>query len=125
MKIIPANPDSRFNDGKVYPGGGFRAGTMGPGAVQKLYRLDGSHTLCVLEGGITISDGIGWSPDHIKMYYTNTPTGRINVYDYDLQTGDIHNRRCFASILAEDGVPDGLTVDEQGFVWSACWVGGR
>jgi sugar lactone lactonase YvrE len=63
VKINPASSERRINDGKVDPGGRFWAGMMGPGAVHHLYRLDGSHTLCVMESGITISNGIGWSPD--------------------------------------------------------------
>jgi sugar lactone lactonase YvrE len=78
-----------------------------------------------METGIQISNGIGWSPNHKIMYYTDSPLRVIYIYDYDLESGSITNRRNFANVPAEDGFPDGLTVDSEGFVWSAHWDGWR
>jgi sugar lactone lactonase YvrE len=129
MKIID-NPekdrkDARFNDGKVDPKGRFWAGTLGDDDQSSLYRLDPDGVVQVMETGIQISNGIGWSPDHTTMYYTDSPRRIIYAYDFDLESGSISNRRDFINVPAEDGLPDGLTVDSEGFIWSAHWDGWR
>ena len=88
-----------------------------------LYCLDADGKVVVKETGVLISNGIGWSPDHRTMYYTDSLRKTIYAYDYDPDTGAIENRRFFIHTPGEPGVPDGLTVDSQGFVWSARWNG--
>lgn len=118
--------DARFNDGAVDPEGRFWAGTMTPeGATSSLYRLDPDYSVRTMATGLTISNGIGWSPDHRTMYHTDTGRKVIHAYDYDPATGSIENRRDFVSAAGEDGFPDGLTVDAEGFVWSAFYGGWR
>jgi len=129
IKIID-NPEAgrvnaRFNDGKVDPGGRFWAGTLGDDDESCLYRLDLDGNIQVMETGIGISNGIGWSPDHETMYYTDSPQRVVYAYDYELKTGSIKNRREFIKVPEEDGFPDGLTVDSEGFIWSAHWDGWR
>lgn len=117
-------PETRFNDGKCDRSGRFWAGTMGSNnPVGSLYRLDTDLTLHRMVTGVTISNGLGWSPDNTIMYYTDSPTHKIYAYDYDAATGAIENRRIFAETPEDEGVPDGLTVDSDGFVWSARWDG--
>lgn len=117
--------NARFNDGKVSPAGRFWAGTLGEDDESSLYRLDQDGEIQVMETGIQISNGIGWSPDHTIMYFTDSSLRVIYQYDFDLDSGAIINRRDFVNVPAEDGVPDGLTVDSEGFVWSAHWDGWR
>jgi L-arabinonolactonase len=123
------NPPVRFNDGAVDRKGRFWAGTMNesdPAAADGcLYRLDPDGVCHRIETGFTISNGIGWSPDNRKMYFTDSSRHIILVYDYDLATGAITHRRPFVQVPEEQGVPDGLTVDSEGFVWSAHWGGWR
>ncbi|HEV2579310.1 MAG TPA: SMP-30/gluconolactonase/LRE family protein, partial [Ktedonobacteraceae bacterium] len=88
-----------------------------------LYRLDPDHSLHVMETNIRISNGIGWSPDRRLMYFTDSPLRMIYVYDFDAASGALENRRPFVHTPTEKGVPDGLTVDSEGFIWSACWGG--
>jgi sugar lactone lactonase YvrE len=78
-----------------------------------------------MESGITISNGLGWSPDNRIFYYTDTPIRSIYAYDFDADTGAIHNRRVFAQIPEDpkEGTPDGLAVDQEGCIWSARWGG--
>jgi len=121
----PGRANSRFNDGKVDRKGRFWAGTLGEDDQSKLYRWDPDGSLQAMQTGVQISNGIGWSPDDSLMYYTDSPKGLIYLYDFDLESGVIDNRREFASVQPEDGVPDGLTVDSDGFVWSAHWDGWR
>jgi sugar lactone lactonase YvrE len=118
------DPTIRFNDGKVDPAGRFWAGTMAydgtPGA-GTLYRLNPDHEVSVALEGVTISNGLGWSPDRRTMYFIDTPTARVDAFDYDADTGAITDRRLVVDIDA--GAPDGMTVDAEGGLWVALWDG--
>ena len=119
--------ESRFNDGAVDPEGRFWAGTMthDGSASSSLYRLDPDYSVHTMASGLTISNGIGWSPNGRTMYHTDTEKQVIHAYDFDAATGNIENRRDFVRTSEEDGFPDGLTVDAEGFVWSAFYGGWR
>jgi len=120
------NPASRFNDGKVDRGGRFWAGTMThEGAVSSLYRVNSSLDIHRMESSITISNGIGWSPDNQIMYYSDSLHYVIYAYDFDLETGEITNRRDWIKFPPAYGVPDGLTVDSEGYVWCAFYSGAK
>jgi len=118
-------PPSRFNDGKVDRQGRFWAGTMSDRPVNKLYRLDAAHRVTVMESGVSIANGTGWSPDDRIMYFTDSIAHFIYKYDFDKATGNLSHRQIFVKVPDELGVPDGLTVDAEGFVWSAVWNGWR
>lgn len=115
----------RFNDGACDPAGRFLAGTMAydfrPGA-GSLYRLEPDLSVSRLIESVTISNGLGWSPDGGTMYYADTPTKRIDAFDYDVDSGAMSRRRPFVEIDGE-GRPDGLCVDVEGAVWIALWPG--
>ncbi|MGW6390453.1 SMP-30/gluconolactonase/LRE family protein [Streptomyces sp. NPDC055103] len=115
----------RLNDAAVDPAGRLLAGTMAydesPGA-GALYRLDGDGLRTLLDS-VTISNGLGWSPDGSRLYYADSPTGRVDVFAYDPESGALTDRRPFA--VLDRGVPDGLTVDSEGRVWVAVWGGGE
>lgn len=118
-------PYTRFNDGKCDRRGRFWAGTMDeaiPNTRGSLYRLDPSGKCQAIQAGIGISNGLGWSPDNRIMYYTDSVKHQIYAYDFDLESGAIWNRRVFAE-TPEAYVPDGLTVDAEGYIWSAKWDG--
>jgi sugar lactone lactonase YvrE len=89
--------------------------TPGAGA---LYRLDPDGSTSVVLEHVTISNGLEWSPDGTRAYYNDTPTYRVDVFDYDGEAGLV-NRRPFVRVEHEDGRPDGLTVDAEGGVWVA------
>jgi sugar lactone lactonase YvrE len=120
---FPHDEELRANDGICDSRGRFWIGTMrldeAAGAAA-LYRYDGT-TLEEIVSGVGLSNGIGWSPDDRLMYYVDTLTSQIDVFDYD---GDVANRRVFATIDKADGFPDGLAVDDEGGVWVALWAGG-
>jgi sugar lactone lactonase YvrE len=119
-----ADPSTiRMNDGKCDPVGRFWAGTMAfdeAPLAGSLYVFDGS-VRTVLEGA-TISNGLGWSPDYRTMYYIDTPTDQVDAFDYDAGTGEVTNRRRLFGV--EGGHPDGMSVDDEGFLWVALWGGG-
>lgn len=116
---------ARFNDGAVDRRGRFWAGTIDnkESPTSSLYRLDADRSVRVMETGIAVSNGIGWSGDNRTMYYTDSPTRKIFAYDFDLGLGTIRNRRIFVEVPPEEGVPDGLAVDADGYIWSAHWDG--
>ena len=116
-------PQSQFNDGAVDRAGRFWAGTLGDGRNNSLYRLDPDGTITRMETGIEISNGIGWSPDNRTMYYVDSMPRLIYAYDFDLTQGTLANRRVFVDRSSQRSVPDGLTVDAEGFVWVALWDG--
>jgi sugar lactone lactonase YvrE len=118
--------DVRMNDGACDPQGRFWAGTMAydeaPGA-GRLYRLDLDGTCTQMLDGLTISNGIGWSPDGTTMYLADSGTRDINAFDFDPPTGSLDRRRTIAHITTPNAVPDGLTVDSLGDIWVALWNG--
>ncbi len=111
----------RFNDGIVDPLGRFWAGSLG-GRDNSLFVLDG-ETVTRFQGGFGLPNGMGFSPDERTLYFTDSEAKTIYAYDFDPRTGQAENRRPLIVTQDEDGVPDGLTVDAQGFVWSARWGG--
>jgi sugar lactone lactonase YvrE len=120
-------PDHRMNDGCCDGAGRFWAGTMAIDerpCAGSLYRLDPDGSVHTMLRGVTISNGIDWSADHRRMYYVESGTGRVDVFDFDRSLGEIENRRSFVCIPPECGVPDGLTIDSEEFVWVALWGGG-
>lgn len=117
---------ARMNDGNCDAAGRLWAGTTGlnaePGA-GVLYRLDPDLRVTAMLEGVTESNGIDWSPDDRRMYYVDTMERRVDVFDFDLESGAITNRRPFAAVDDGEVLPDGLTVDADGHVWVACWGG--
>jgi sugar lactone lactonase YvrE len=119
----PDKPDNRFNDAKCDPQGRFWAGTMGnvhwDAPTGALYRLDPDGTISCHQTEVICANGMGWSPDHRVMYFTESFRYAIYAYDFDAAAGTLANRRVFASLdRASGGFPDGLTVDAEGCVWS-------
>jgi sugar lactone lactonase YvrE len=116
----------RMNDGGTAPDGSFYCGSMaydqrtGAGS---LYRLAPDGSVSIALTGVTVSNGLEWSPDGSLAYYNDTPTGRIGAFDWAPDTG-LTGLRTFAEIAESDGYPDGLTVDSSGGVWVALYAGG-
>ena len=120
-------PETRFNDAAVDRYGRFWAGTMSDsdphGPHGSLYRLDPDGSVERMDTGFAVSNGIGWSPDDKIMYFTDTMRSVIYAYDFDIDAGTLENRRSFVTVPDGEGFPDGLTVDSEGFVWSAIALG--
>lgn len=117
---------NRMNDGAVDARGRFWAGTMATIGAREagcLYRLDPDGSVHPMLAPVSTSNGIDWSPDGRRMYYVDTPLGRIDVFTFDLASGEISDRRTFVNVPAAAGQPDGLIVDADGFVWLSLWQG--
>lgn len=120
-------PANRMNDGYVDARGRFWAGTMNMRDAPNegtLYRLDPDGSVSPMIAGVSISNGIDWSPDNRTAYYVDTPTGRVDAFDFDLEAGALSRRRPFAEVPTNAGFPDGLVVDADGGVWVCLWQGG-
>jgi sugar lactone lactonase YvrE len=115
------DPSVRMNDGACDPDGRFYCGTMAydeaPGR-GSLYRLDTEGRVGVVLTGVTISNGLAFSPDGATAYYIDTPTHGVDVFGYDSDRG-LHDRRRLFSIDPDLGSPDGMTVDAEGCLWVA------
>ncbi|MCC6776965.1 MAG: SMP-30/gluconolactonase/LRE family protein [Hyphomicrobiales bacterium] len=131
-------PRSRFNDGKVDRGGRFWSGTVQESLtvgsadtnaryydpVGRLWRLDPDLSVSRHADGITMNNGLCWSPDNRRMYFSDSFTREIVIYDFDIASGAISNRQLFARISPSRGVCDGATVDADGGFWCANIDGG-
>jgi sugar lactone lactonase YvrE len=119
-------PGNRMNDGACDSAGRLFAGTMAedesPGA-GTLYRLDPGLAVTPVLGGVSVSNGIGWSLDGSRMYYVDSLAYSVDVFDYDAASGAIGNRRVLASAGGGEVMPDGLAVDSAGDIWVAVWGG--
>jgi sugar lactone lactonase YvrE len=116
--------DTRLNDGKCDARGRFWVGSIStnPGEAA-LYRYDPDGSIRVMETGLTISNGLGWSPDGKWFYLTDSPKRVIYAYRFDLESGSISDRRVLVDLTGETVEPDGLAVDGAGHLWSALWNG--
>ena len=131
-------PEHRLNDGKVDRRGRFLAGYMSydhdrfdagrgqrPVRNSALYRLDPDLSITRIEQGIKCSNGPCWSPDNKTFYFCDSYDDKMYAYDYDIETGNISNKRLFASNHEYSGTFDGSTVDAEGYIWNAHVFGGR
>ena len=118
--------DTMMNDGKCDPEGRFWAGTkdaVGSRPIGALYRLGPDRRPVEMLTGLTVSNGLGWNLDRTTMYFIDSPTRRVDMFDFDLETGEIANRRTLVEVPKYWGLPDGMTVDGEGFLWVAFWGG--
>jgi sugar lactone lactonase YvrE len=89
----------------------------------RLIRVETDGRASVIDEGFHLSNGLGFSPDGKTLYFADTAVRRIYAYDYDLGTGSVRNRRVLVQVPGVEGLPDGLAVDAEGFIWSAQWYG--
>jgi sugar lactone lactonase YvrE len=125
-EVEPGVDDNRFNDAAFDPAGRLWAGTMSrrrAAGAAALYRVSADGDVERAIAGATISNGLDWSPDFSVLYYVDSTTQRIDAIAFDLDRGRLGTRRRFAAIDPRDGLPDGLTVDEEGGVWLALFGG--
>ncbi|MGA2984312.1 MAG: SMP-30/gluconolactonase/LRE family protein [Terriglobia bacterium] len=112
-----ADPEGRFFAGSNFydPNHEYESG--------KLICVDTDGTARVADDGFDLPNGLAFSPDETILYFTDSVARRIYAYDYDRRTGGLRNRHVLVQVPVDEGVPDGLTVDVEGFLWSAQWYG--
>jgi D-xylonolactonase len=112
-----ADPEGRLLAGSCFynPSGEYQLG--------KLFCVQNNGTVQILDEGFHLANGLGFSVDGKTLYFTDSVARTIYAYSYDSMTGRVGNRRVFVRVNRNSGLPDGLTVDAQGFVWSAEWYG--
>jgi len=120
------DPACRMNDGGADRQGRFLCGSMDYAMSEPraaLYRYDPDGTVSTVLTGVTLSNGIAWSVDGERMYYIDSVTQRVDVFDYDTASGTPADRRPLVRIDAASGLPDGLALDSEGGVWVALYGG--
>jgi sugar lactone lactonase YvrE len=119
-------PGNRMNDAKCDPAGRLLAGTtafdFSPHSAA-LYRIEPDWSFRQIVRSVTQSNGIAWSPSGSRMYFIDSATQGVDVFDYDAGTGSVSNRKRLVTIERAQGVPDGMTADSEGNLWVACFGG--
>ncbi len=125
--------NSRFNDGKCDAKGRFWAGTMSkdldsgygnPLPESGLYCLDADGTISKKLDKVVQGNGITWNKDNTKMYFIDSQLFNVQEFDFDIETGNITNGKVIIDVPKELGLPDGMTMDDEGKLWIALWGGG-
>ena len=127
----PPDSDQRYNDGKCDAAGRLIAGTTSLSGRPKqgfLFQMEYNGNELIrktLLEGVSISNGLCWNDDNTVMYYIDSPTGEISAFEYRLSDGSLGNKKIFARISPEEGVPDGMTIDQQERLYIAHWGGAK
>lgn len=127
LPIEADRPGNRMNDAKCDVRGRLYAGTMafdfsaGAGA---LYRIGTDWSCTQVLSGVTIANGMAWSRSGDRLFFIDSGTQGVDVFDFNVENGEIGNRRRVVSLDKRCGMPDGMTVDEEGNLWVACFGGG-
>ena len=123
---IPEERDSRFNDVMADPVGRVFCGTMPTcDRLGRLYRLNIDGSLSLILDGIGLPNGMNFTPDRKQLYLASSAEREIYRFNYDLKSGTLSDRCVCITTPEGEGVPDGLTVDAEGYIWSARWDGGH
>jgi sugar lactone lactonase YvrE len=120
---VESSSTTRMNDGKCDPGGRFWVGSMAldpdDAGIASLYRVDRDLSVTRVLNEVTVSNGMDWTADESAMYYIDSARQRVDVFDFDKSSGVLGARRTLVDIAKEDGLPDGMCVDEDGCIWVA------
>jgi sugar lactone lactonase YvrE len=120
------NEATRMNDGKCDVAGRFWAGTMAideRSEIGGLFVLDTNGSVRQVLDGVIVSNGLCWSADNKLMYYIDSGRNRVDAFEFDARSGLLGQRSTVFEIPEADGKPDGMTIDEEGFLWVALWDG--
>jgi sugar lactone lactonase YvrE len=126
VEVEGDQPQVRMNDGKCDSAGRFYASTMASdagGGAGALWRLDADLSVHRLVDGLTVGNGMAWTADGSTMYFIDTTTHRVDAFTVDVATGALSDRRPVVHIPPEDGLPDGMCIDDEGCLWVALWDG--
>jgi sugar lactone lactonase YvrE len=126
---VEGNVHLSMNDGAVGPDGRFYAGSLNVDVLDApdgcLHRVDPDGRISTIETGLVLPNGISFSPDGRTLYVTEMWVNTITAFDFDASAGTVSRRRALIRVPDEEGHPDGLIVDSDGFLWSGHWQGFR
>lgn len=128
LQLAPDGGRTQLNDSGCDPAGRLFVGSMDRDGVEPigaLYRVNLDGRVDVVADGITISNGIGWSPDGRTMYFVDSALRRVDRFDYNVASGTPSRRRPAVQFEEAEGLPDGLSIDVDGGIWIALWDGGE
>jgi len=119
-----------FNDVIATPSGGLYAGAIHWGAdgmicPGELHFFDPAGRTRIVDEGILLANGLAIGPEGRKLYFADSAARVIYVYDADPRSGELSDKRAFVRVPAEDGIPDGITLDAEGHLWCALWYGAQ
>jgi sugar lactone lactonase YvrE len=117
-----------INDGKCDPQGRYWSGFKSQdfiSAISPLYCIDQDHNIHLKLSDAVISNGLAWNKTGTKMYYIDTPTQYVDVFDFNADTAQLSHRTHFIDFHSIKGLPDGMTIDEEDHLWIALWDGGE
>lgn len=126
LKLLPPDSGRRLNDGKPDPAGRFVVGTLSldaPSRTETLVVVDSDGSVMMLDGDLTLSNGLAWTPDGATLYSVDTIDGAVYRREYDVATGTAGPRSLLLAVT--DGSPDGMCLDAEGHLWIAIWGGGQ
>lgn len=126
--VVEEGTETRLNDGRVDARGRLWIGTMDNAlhrGIGALYRIDPDGSVHRKFGDVVVANGIAFSPDNATAYFTDTRRYRTWAFDFDLDDGELSNRRLFADYSAVKDRPDGAAMDADGCLWNAFFAGGR
>lgn len=124
IEEIPAERNNCFNDVIADPEGRVFAGTKATKDCKgRLYRFETDGSYQILLEGRECPNGMGFTADLKTLYFTDAFVREIYRFDYDRRTGSMKNQRIVVKLDDSDGYPDGMTVDSEGYLWSAVWDG--
>ena len=127
IEVLEKIPGNRMNDGKCDPAGRYWTGSFtehGGPATGSLFAIEPDLSVRTMLTEVGCSNGLGWSPDSSTMYFNDSPTQVVQVFDYDPADGRISGRRTMPLRLPSDKAqPDGMAMDAEGNLWIALWDG--
>ncbi|WP_169747859.1 SMP-30/gluconolactonase/LRE family protein [Pseudonocardia acaciae] len=126
LASVAADPTMWLNDGRCDTEGRFWVGSVHEDETTPcgaLHRVDVTGSVTAVVPGTTMANGIGWSPDGRTMYFVDSVTHGIDAFAFDPRHGTIRDRRRLVTTDPDKGLPDGLAVDAEGFLWVAYWGG--
>lgn len=127
IAVVTDDPNVRTNDGGCDPFGSFVVGTMAYDEQENggaVYRVGPGRQVSVMLAPVSISNGVQWSADGTRVFYIDTPTRSVDVFDVDPESGAWSSRRRHIEVDASRGYPDGMAIDEEDGLWVALWGGG-
>lgn len=124
IPFIPEAIETRFNDAIADPEGRVYSGIMATENTEgKLYRIDPDGSYRVVVEDLLVPNGMGFGADYKYFYLTDSDRRTIYRFDYDRETGNLSHQQVHIVTPEAEGIPDGMTVDSEGYIWSARWDG--